>query len=146
MENNYVFLKLTNGFELLTPEELNNRYEIFKSKIGFKISMTKLMINEIKKDELLKVLSNKDNNELYKEYLKEIDKIMPKSMQETCFYIKVEDINEPNLKEIANTLFSVSNVTSDELSYVKELFNDVTNAFYYLRSKMFFVPLEWWDL
>ncbi|BAO05168.1 hypothetical protein CF067_16755 [Clostridium sporogenes] len=146
MENNYVFLKLTNGFELLTPEELNNRYEIFKSKIGFKISMTKLMINEIKKDELLKVLSNKDNNELYKEYLTEIDKIMPKSMQETCFYIKVEDINEPNLKEIASTLFSVSNVTSNELSYVKELFNDVTNAFNYLRSKMFLVPLEWWDL
>ncbi|MHB8035451.1 hypothetical protein [Clostridium sporogenes] len=146
MENNYVFLKLTNGFELLTPEELNNRYEIFKSKIGFKISMTKLMINEIKKDELLKVLSNKDNNELYKEYLTEIDKIMPKSMQEACFYIKVEDINEPNLKEIASTLFSVSNVTSNELSYVKELFNDVTNAFNYLRSKMFLVPLEWWDL
>jgi len=146
MGNNYVFLKFTNGFELLTPEELNNRYEIFKSKIGFKISMTKLMINEIKKDELLKVLSNKDNNELYKEYLTEIDKIMPKSMQETCFYIKIEDINEPNLKEIASTLFSVSNVTSNELSYVKELFNDVTNAFNYLRSKMFLVPLEWWDL
>ncbi|KOY66143.1 hypothetical protein [Clostridium sporogenes] len=102
--------------------------------------------NKIKKDELLKVLSNKDNNELYKEYLTEIDKIMPKSMQETCFYIKVEDINEPNLKEIASTLFSVSNVTSNELSYVKELFNDVTNAFNYLRSKMFLVPLEWWDL
>lgn len=146
MESNYVFLKLTNGFELLTPEEINNRYEIFKSKIGFKISMTKLMVNEIKKAELLKVLSTKDNNELYKEYLTETDKVMPETMQETCFYIKVEDINEPSLKEIASTLFFVNNVTSDELSYVKKLFNDDTNAFNYLRSKMFFVPLEWWDL
>lgn len=146
MENNYAFLKLTNGFEPLTSKELNKRYEAFKSKIGFKISMTKLMINDIEKDELLKVLSNKDNNELYKEYLAEIDKIMPKYMKETCFYVKIENVNKVNFEEIASTLFSVSDVTSDELSYVKELFNDVTNALNYLRSKMFFKPLEWWDL
>ncbi|NFI08752.1 hypothetical protein FDF97_15910 [Clostridium botulinum] len=128
----YCYLELTDGPELLTAIELQNRISEFYSSINFAFSMTPAVFREKNIEETINELDNiklqnSENKDIsvYLEKLKPIAASMPKVITEKIIYFRVEKQNGETLKKLLNKISVIHYVQNNNIDDVKRLFADI---------------------
>ncbi|HCL4479961.1 TPA: hypothetical protein N2D99_002028 [Clostridium botulinum] len=128
----YCYLELTDGFELLTAIEWQNRISEFYNSINFAFKMRSAVFREKNIEERIDgldniKLQNSENKDIfiYFEKLKSIVAPMPKVITEKIIYFRVEKQNGKTLKELLNKIGVVHYVQNNNIDDIKRLFDDI---------------------
>ncbi len=128
----YCYLELTDGFELLTAIEWQDRISEFYNSINFAFKMTPAVFRERNIGETINELENiklqdSENKDISAclEKLKPIVASMPKVITEKIIYFRVEKENGKTLKKLLSKIGVVHYAQNNNIDYIKRLFGDI---------------------
>ena len=141
------YLRLSNRFS-----RVSNKLDVFeylKDKIDFKISLTKLIWENVSKNDMISQVENiKKIHKEYGEHLYNyLNEVFNSEISGYYIYAKVEEVNTEKLTSILSEYFNVDLVAGKDVEQIENLFLCEINAFSYFHSNFIYKKsMYWWEL